>query len=216
MPSDKPVGIRPTSFALPGHSEGRSIVQSASIIIVGGSLVGLSASLFLSWRGVQNLVVERHAGSSPHPRAMGFTETTLEHYRTVGIGHLIPQTPVGTRLRRVTVESLSGTWREEIEWTPGEAADRSENLSPCTGAAIAQDRLEPILREAALSAGSQLWLGTELVGFDQRDDAVVARLRRLSDGYEWSVSADYMIAADGADSAIREELGISRDGVGHL
>ena len=48
------------------------------VLVVGGSLVVLSTSLFLSTRGVAHVLVEKHPGSSPHPRAMGFTERTLE------------------------------------------------------------------------------------------------------------------------------------------
>ncbi|MDB5621064.1 FAD-dependent monooxygenase [Tardiphaga sp.] len=191
-------------------------MQHIPVLIVGGSLVGLSASLFLSWRGISNTVVEKHRGSSPHPRAMGFTEMTLEHYRTVGIADRIPQTLPDTRLRRVTVENLASDWTAESEWTPGEAADRSEALSPCSGAAIAQDRLEPILRNACVDLGSDLRLGVEVIGFEQEEDRVQVRLRERDGGLEYEVTADYVIAADGATSAIRESLGIGRSGVGHL
>jgi len=186
------------------------------VLIIGGSLVGLSASLFLSWRGVPNVLVEKHPTSSPHPRAMGFTETTLEHYRRVGIASRIPEVPVGSRLRRVVVESLVSEWKGEQDWTPGEAHDRSTGLSPCTGAAIAQDKLEPILREAALERGSDLRSGTKLISFEQNDRSVIARLRDLTDGREYDIAADYLIAADGASSGIRDALSIERVGVGHL
>ena len=59
--------------------------DSTPVLIVGGSLVGLSAAVFLAWRGVPTVLVERHAGSSPHPRAIGYTTRTLELFRAVGI-----------------------------------------------------------------------------------------------------------------------------------
>ncbi|MBR7784654.1 FAD-dependent monooxygenase, partial [Undibacterium luofuense] len=37
-----------------------------------------------------------------------------------------------------------------------------------------------------------------------------------NNGQEYTISADYLIATDGADSAIRERLGIVREGVGHV
>lgn len=186
------------------------------VLIVGGSLVGLSASLFLSSRGIPNIVVDKHAGSSPHPRAQGFTETTLEHFRQVGIADRIPQVPAGTRLRRVVVESLAGRWGDTQAWTPGEADHGVPELSPCTGAAIAQDRLEPILRQAAVERGAELRPSTELLAFESDDEKVVAHLRDRTSGHEFSITARYLIAADGADSAIREALGIGRSGVGRL
>lgn len=186
------------------------------VLIVGGSLVGLSASLFLAWRGVPHILVEKHTGSSTHPRAMGYTETTLEHYRMVGIADRIPQTPPDFRLRRVTVASLADKWQKEHAWTPGETGDHNTGLSPNSGAAIAQDKLEPILRKAAQEAGAELRYGTELLHFEDRGDCIVAQLRNRQNGQEYVVSADYLIAADGADSPIRESLGIAREGVGHL
>jgi 2-polyprenyl-6-methoxyphenol hydroxylase-like FAD-dependent oxidoreductase len=186
------------------------------VAIVGGSLVGLSASLFLSSRGVSNIVVEKHRGSSPHPRAVGFTERTLELFRAVGIGDRIPQVEAGMRLRRARVHSLAGEWFEESQWTPGQQGEREAVASPCTNAAIAQDRLEPILREAALERGSELRLGAEMLSFAQDARGVSVQVRDRDGGEEHAIHADYLIAADGADSGIRERLGIRRAGVGHL
>jgi putative polyketide hydroxylase len=186
------------------------------ILVVGGSLVGLSTSLFLSWHGVAHIVIDKHPGSSPHPRAIGFTETTMEHYRAVGIADQIPQVAAGTRLRRVTVESLVGDWQGELAWTPGEAPVRPKDLSPCTGAAIAQDLLEPILRAAARGFGGELRTSTELTGFAMHETGVLAQVLDRASGQQYEISADYLIAADGANSPVREKLGITRSGVGHL
>ncbi|MBN8987938.1 MAG: FAD-dependent monooxygenase [Rhizobiales bacterium] len=192
-------------------------MERTSVIIIGGSLVGLSASLFLAWRGVPHILVEKHSGSSPHPRAIGFTETSLEHFRAAGIADHIPQVPADMRLRRVKAASLTGERLEETYWTPEKWPNRSAvDLSPCTGAAIAQDKLEPILREAARDRGADMRLGVEMVSFAQDDSGVSVRLRPRDGALEYEIAADYMIAASGADSTIREMLGITRSGVGHL
>ncbi|WP_425105070.1 FAD-dependent monooxygenase [Ancylobacter sp.] len=191
-------------------------MQRTSVIIVGGSLVGLSASLFLAWRGVPHILVEKHRGSSPHPRAIGFTETSLEHFRAVGIAERIPQVPPHMRLRRAKVASLIGETLAEPPWTPGEPGQKAAGLSPCTGASIAQDKLEPILRQATLELGADLRLGAQMVSFGQAHDHVRVRLRPLDGAPEYDIAADYLIAADGADSPIRESLRITRSGVGHL
>ncbi len=193
------------------------------MLIVGGGLAGLSAAMFLSWRGVPNVLVERHPGSSPHPRAIGFTTRTMELFRAVGIESAIPSVPMPLgqgRPRRVAVESLAGKWSAETEWSPGKSQGAPSggprprmDYSPCSGAAIAQDRLEPLLRAKAIELGSDVRLNTTLTSFEQDASGVTARLRR-PDGSEYSVRARYMVAADGHASPVREALGMGRSGHG--
>ena len=52
---------------------GVNVKDTTSVLVVGGSLVGLSAGMFLGWNGVSTVVVEKHASSSEHPRAIGYT-----------------------------------------------------------------------------------------------------------------------------------------------
>jgi len=195
---------------------------STSVLIVGGGLAGLSCALFLAWRGVPTVLVEKHPASSPHPRAVGFTTRTLEIYRAVGLGPHIPQIPLGHgRPRRVAVESLAGQWSAEAEWSPGKPRDPDDapppgaEYSPCTGAAIAQDRLEPILREHAIKLGADVRMSTEMISFEQ-DAAGVTALLRDPDGCDYQLRADYMIAADGHSSPVRLALGIGRSGHGFM
>jgi putative polyketide hydroxylase len=194
---------------------------STPVLVVGGSLVGLSAALFLAFRGVPTVLVETHTGSHLHPRAIGYTPRTLELFRAVGLASLIPESPPGFRLRRCRVQSLAGPWFDESDWTPEkpDAPKKREALaseySPCTGAAIAQDRLEPILRDKARALGADLRLGTELVRFEQDAEGVTAWLRERG-GREYTLRAAYMIAADGSRSPVREALGIGREGPGPI
>jgi putative polyketide hydroxylase len=198
--------------------------NSTPVLIVGGGLAGLSASMFLSWRGVANVLVERHVGSSPHPRALGFTTRTMELFRAVGVDSEIPSIPMSAgqgRPRRVAVESLAGAWAPETEWTPGkpqssQTSDSPLSLteySPCTGAAIAQDRLEPILRDKAIALGSDVRMDTSLISFEQDATGVIARLLH-GDGTEYELQARYLVAADGHASSTREALKIARSGHG--
>ena len=190
-------------------------MQKTHVIIVGGSLVGLSASVFLSHRAIPNIVIEKHTSSSPHPRAMGFTTHTMEFYRAVGLGDKIPQIQPGFLLRRAKVRSLFGEWLGESEWTPG-AKPSAIPLSPCMGAAIAQDKLEPILRERAQAFGSHFKLGYHCESVRESEGGVEVVIRNRETGDAETLYGQYLIAADGAGSQIRQSLGIERTGVGHL
>jgi putative polyketide hydroxylase len=188
-------------------------ITESPVLIVGGSLVGLSAAVFLAWRGVPVVLVEKHAGSSLHPRAIGYTTRTLELFRATGIE--VPQSAHGAGPpRRARVQSLAGEWFEEYPWTPGGGQPAVE-YSPVHATAIPQDRLEPILRQRALELGADLRLGTELTGFTQDEAGVTATVRRRDDG-EYQLRARYLVAADGGGSAIRGALGIGRSGEGLL
>jgi putative polyketide hydroxylase len=197
--------------------------NSTSVVVVGGGLAGLSAAVFLAGRGVPVVLVEQRSGSSPHPRAIGFTTRTMELYRAAGLGPQIPEVPKGFsgRPRRVKAVSLAGERFEETSWTPeGQRPPEAPRppaieYSPCGGAAIAQDRLEPILRAKAIELGVDLRLDTELISFEQSTSGAVTWLRGR-DGSEYTLHADYLVGADGHSSRVREALGIGRDGRGHI
>lgn len=189
--------------------------DTTPVLIVGGSLVGLSAAVFLSWQDVPVVVIDKHEASSPHPRAIGFTTRTVEHFRQVGVE--VPPSLQGTKPpRRARVESLTGNWMEEYPWTPGGEGAYGADQSPVHAMAITQDRLEPLLRDRARDLGAELRLGTELLGLTEEGDGVTATVRRREDDHEYCLRARYVVAADGAESAVRTALGIERHGVGPL
>ncbi|KAF7553727.1 hypothetical protein G7046_g7028 [Stylonectria norvegica] len=197
-----------------------------SVIVVGGSLVGLSTALFLSELNVPVTLLERHPSSSLHPRAIGYTARTLEILRSIGADSRLPKAQwTGGPPRRIVVESLTGKWQDEKAWTPkpsgpgkGKAGDVQktiEDYSPATGIATAQDKIEPVLRECAVERGADLRLGCKLTSWAQDSEGVTATAVDQS-GNVFSVKGKYLVACDGGRSPIREALGIEREGGGHF
>ena len=84
--------------------------ETTQVLIVGGGIVGLSTSLFLSWRGISSLLVERHPGTAIHPRIPGLAQPTMEMFRNVGIEEAIHQVeaPFNKSGNLLMVESLVG------------------------------------------------------------------------------------------------------------
>jgi len=189
------------------------------VLIVGGGLAGLTSALLLASQGVNVLVVEKHAGSSPHPRATGFTQRSLEIFRSLGIEDAIKNISKASnqRPRRTKVESLAGVWQEESHWTPPASGNQSPKpeYSPCQGAAIAQDALEPLLCKHAQERGADIRFNTKLLHFSQDANGVTARVQN-AEGDEYEIHAAYMIAADGHRSPVREALQIGRTGLGNM
>jgi 2-polyprenyl-6-methoxyphenol hydroxylase-like FAD-dependent oxidoreductase len=83
--------------------------------------------------------------------------------------------------------------------------------SPEIGALTSQDRLEPTLLAAA---DSELRFGVELIDLTEEADGVVAVLENRDSGDQTRVKARYVIAADGANSTVRERLDIGTTGPG--
>ncbi len=61
------------------------------VLIVGGSLVGMSTAMLLGHHGIRSLAVEHHRGTAIHPRAAMITQRTMEVLRTVGIEQIVLQ-----------------------------------------------------------------------------------------------------------------------------
>jgi 2-polyprenyl-6-methoxyphenol hydroxylase-like FAD-dependent oxidoreductase len=194
----------------------KSLRESFDVLIVGGSLVGLSAAAFLGHRGIRAQVIEKHAGTSVHPRAGYFHLGTMEAYRRIGLEAAILEASheqFGPDGGINLVESLAG--RELAQFVPSINAG-VEPYSPCRRFFMTQQSLEPLLHKRAAELGAELSYGTELVGFEQRDDHVLAQVRDLGSGEDREIRARYMIAADGWRSPVREALGIGMSGPGLL
>jgi 2-polyprenyl-6-methoxyphenol hydroxylase-like FAD-dependent oxidoreductase len=186
------------------------------VLIVGGSLVGLSTALFLRLHGVSCLAVERHTSTAIHPRAGHFQLRTVEILRAAGLEEAVRRRgeeqyhPNGGINN---VESLAG--REIASYFANLNAG-VEEFSPTVRLFIDQDALEPILRARAEDLGAELRYRVECASLSQDASGVTATLRDLDRGSEQRVRAKFVVAADGNRSPVREQLGIAMRGHGLL
>jgi 2-polyprenyl-6-methoxyphenol hydroxylase-like FAD-dependent oxidoreductase len=192
------------------------ITGDVPVLIVGGSLVGLSAALFLRQHGVDVLAVERHPGTAINARAGHFHLRTVEILRAAGLEDAVRRTseeqyPPDGGINNV--ESLAG--REIANYFPNLNAGVGE-FSPTVRLFINQDALEPILRARAEELGARLRYRTECTSLAQDADGVTAVIRDLETGTRQAVRAEYVIAADGNRSPVRALLGIGMHGHGLL
>lgn len=186
-----------------------SEILEVPVLIVGGGAVGLTASILLSQHGVRSLLVERHPGTSNVPKARGINARTMEMYRQCGVEDGIRAAglpPEATGLI-VWTESLAGT---EIERrVPGRAKAENQALSPLSNTLCAQDDLEPVLRRFAEAQDlADVRFNTEMTEFRQEPGSVSAVIVDRATGAETKVLAQYMIAADGAQSRVRRVLDV--------
>ncbi|KIW33773.1 uncharacterized protein PV07_00597 [Cladophialophora immunda] len=194
------------------------------VIIIGGGIVGLSASNFLAHHGIHSMVVERHKGASIHPRARSVNARTMELYRRLGIEGLVHE--AGASLSPSKGIYSGASLREVIEPKPRSGVIRNfplggilAPLSPVTGTFVTQDMIEPVLLDVAKERGVDVRFNTECIGLEQDDNSVTAVLKDRNTGVNSTVRGRYLIAADGAESPIRTRLKVPTTGqgtMGHL
>ena len=201
-----------------------SSATQVPVLIIGGGIVGLSASLCLSRFGISSLVIERHSGTSIHPRARSVNARTMEVYHGLGIDDRVRE--AGASIS-ASMGIFSGcSLKEVIEVKPRREGPRKfplsgllETISPESGTFVTQDMSEPVLVDVARERGGDVRFYTECVGVDQDGDGVTATLKDRESGATSTVRADYLIAADGAGSPIRNRLNVPTTGrgtMGHL
>ncbi|KAJ5112569.1 hypothetical protein N7532_000614 [Penicillium argentinense] len=198
------------------------------VIVVGASLVGLSAALCLASYQVPTIVLEKHEGISKHPRAIGFTARTMEIYRSLGIENKNPA-PEDFVLERAHVESITGKWHDNSSWSDTERKQKSNDqkqqkkktqstpkkeFSVERGSAIPQDKLEPMLEALALERGADIRRQHRVVSVAQDEEGVTVTVEYK--GMQQQIHGSYLIAADGNRSTIRELHQIPRHGRGFM
>ncbi|MGW3846726.1 FAD-dependent oxidoreductase [Streptomyces fagopyri] len=190
---------------------------SVPVLIVGGSLVGLSASVFLGRRGIDHRVVERRAATSEHPRGRGNNMRTMELFRTAGLEPDIREA-AATLAGNHGIMQTDKLFGGQSRWLSARITGRPPEADMCSArrCACSQNDLEPVLLEHARALGGDVRFGTELVSFVQDEEGVSCELRDRESGETSSVRAAYLLAADGPRSPVRERLGIGQSGQGDL
>ncbi|MEU9085391.1 FAD-dependent monooxygenase [Streptomyces sp. NPDC048357] len=181
------------------------------VLIVGGGPVGLTARALLQRWGVRTMLVEKHSELSPFPRSRLVNARSMEIFRQLGIAAEITANAFPREFGRIRFRDTLYDADFATAAMVGVNAPIPE--SPVIGVATSQDRLEPILLAAA---DAPVRFGVELVGLAEEPESVVAELVDRRNGGGMRVRARYVLAADGANSTVRQRLGIDTTGPGAM
>ena len=183
--------------------------EHVPVLIVGGGYAGLAASLFLSNQSARSQLVDRHPGVSIQGRARGINPRTIEIYRALGLAEAVREAgkPFQGDNGIVRCQTLAGEW----EWIfEAEAPTSFPEWSAGEFVMADQNSVEPVLVQAVRDRGADLRFDTPLVSFEAAADGVAAMVADRATGEQRTIRADYLIAADGNRSPIREQLRIAR------
>ncbi len=178
------------------------------VLIVGAGPAGLTTAITLAHQGIGSLLIERRTDQSELPRATVVSTRSMELFRAWG---LVSPIQAGSVEVSSTAWCTSTLASAEGCVLPIGLPDHAEAaaISPAGPVWAPQDHLESVLlTHLKTHRGAQVWYHTELVTLDQHHDGVRATLRDQSSGAMTTISARFVVAADGANSTVRDTLGI--------
>lgn len=173
-------------------------MEQYDVLIVGGGPTGLSCALALTRNGVSCLVVDKKDGPVQTSNALAVQSRTLEIFHEMGIvdeierrGQKLTHVDIHTQEKKVASFSMEGV------------------VSPYPYViCLPQHDTEEVLSSAV---GSNLLREAELLSFEEKEDGVLARVKK-KDGSETEIRSRYIVGCDGAHSTIRKSLNIPFEG----
>ncbi len=175
------------------------------VVQIGYGPVSQALALMLGRQGRRVAVVERWSKPYALPRAVCIDHEAARILRAIGMG---------PGLERVSQPApryqwFNAEWEEllSIDWSAGSVSGGPEvNF-------VHQPSLEAEFRaEVGKQPSVELNLGWELVSFADRGDHVEVELREVEGtGQTRLLRTRYLVGADGANSLVRETLGIGRE-----
>jgi 2,4-dichlorophenol 6-monooxygenase len=188
------------------------------VLIVGAGPVGLTAAILLSRQGIESLVVDRRPGPHRAPQAHVVNPRTLEIFRAAGLDAAALRarsTPREDGSHVSWVTTLAGP---ELGRLPYERQGNDAlEYTPTPLLNLSQHRLEPLLLDHLRThERATLRYRHEWAALEQDADAVSACVRDLEHESEYEVRSQWLLAADGAGSRVRNALGIEMTGPDRL
>lgn len=194
----------------------------ADVLIVGGGPVGLSIAMELDARGVTSIVVERRRFKElPSPKCNHVAARTMERFRTLGVADKLRANGLPAEFEHSVAFRTSMTG---IEMSRVYIPARTHRFTDHTGPdgnwptpepphRINQIYLEPILNDHVAGLSHVTLVNrTDVTGFTQDDDGVLAQATDLDSNEAVEVSAQYIVGCEGGRSMVRKAIGATLSG----
>jgi 3-(3-hydroxy-phenyl)propionate hydroxylase len=192
-------------------TQGQSFMATASsnfsendyqVVVVGFGPSGAVATSLLGSHDIRTLTIDRLQTVYDKPRAIAIDHEILRLFDNLGVAdRVLPYVAPFPASQHFGAE---GQLIRRIDMVP-----EPYPLGYTPSMVFTQPPVEAALREHAASYGTvEISLGTELLNLEQFETGVTLNLRS-DDGQTRTVTADYVIACDGASSGVREQLRVA-------
>ncbi|RKP52068.1 FAD-dependent monooxygenase [Trinickia fusca] len=178
-----------------------AVLNAQPVLIVGAGPTGLAAAMSLARAHIPVRLIDRALQPAAHSRAIGIQARTLELLEQHRV--IEPFLELGHRLRAANLYS-NGHRLARLDFDPLQT--RYPYLL-----CLDQTITERLLAEHLATLGVAVERGVELVSCTQGASRVEVGLKH-ADGREELAHGSYLIAADGAHSAVRHLLGLNFSG----
>jgi 3-(3-hydroxy-phenyl)propionate hydroxylase len=180
--------------------------ERVRVAVVGAGPVGMTAANLLGLYGVDTLILDRETEIAPYPRAIGIDDETLRTLQGLGLADPM----LATVIQNVPLRLIDGAGRRLADIRPA-----TQQLGWYRRNIFLQPTAEALLRAGVEQYPHvRVRLGAELRDLTQDEDGVTLRVG-CGGGRGQEVRADYVIAADGGRSTVRDLLGIRLEGRTH-
>lgn len=197
-----PYDYKPFPYLTPPGIHAKEPVHP--VVIVGAGPIGLALALELAGFGVKSVVLDDNDVVSVGSRAICWSKRSLEIFDRLGIGEKCAEKGVTWKIGR--------TYHGDVELFNFDLLPEAGHKMPAF-VNLQQYYVEQFLAEACLENDLiDVRFKNRVIRVDQTGEAAIAEIETPDGNYE--LSAEYLIACDGARSPIRTMMGL--DFVGEL
>ena len=195
----------------------------APVLVVGAGPVGCVLALELARHGVRSILLERALSPSRHPKMDYVNGRTMELFRRLGLAEDVRARGVGAEHSFNFIWSRSFSEPPISVWEYPSVAEATERIAAVNDGStpveayqrVQGSLLEELLRQQAReNRFIDLREGWMCMGVrETAEDGVTATVVDTKTGSEHTLRARYLGACDGANSVVRQSLGIPVEAV---
>ncbi|AGI68654.1 putative 3-[3-hydroxy-phenyl]propionate/3-hydroxycinnamic acid hydroxylase [Octadecabacter antarcticus 307] len=186
------------------------------VTVVGSGPAGSTMALALASYGIKVTFISRYRWTSPTLRAHITNQRTMEILRDFGIEQeaLADASPQSQMANTVFCTSLAGQELGRVQPWGNHPARLAEYtmFSTTSMCDLPQTYMEPLLVSNALKRGADVRFNTFFQPFVETSDGISVQAEDRLTGAPFDIRAKYLVGADGGNSLVAEQAGLSFEG----